>query len=296
MPPTPAPCPPGRRHWRPARGARTPAGSCRRGAGPGRTPPTSRPTSLRSASSRSNSSARRRGGPAARRSSTSQKEQGRNAPSPGGQPVDRRLPSARSGSTKPSSHELALDRLDGADDARVVAGRKPTSGIISRLASSVVRAVGLREACRARASKPARADLVVDLVAQRAPAVDRARRARTPRRLCTARSNGDPGHHLRVGEVPARRRAPPRCPRRARCQCRLEAARAASAGAPRRRRRGSMPGLRGQVQRVDHLAVDVELELVGGGVADRAPGASPRSRAASRARTRAGGARRRRRT
>ena len=48
----------------------------------------------------------------------------------------RRCRAASDSEHEPVAHQLALDGGDGAAHARVVGGKKPTSGIISRLASS----------------------------------------------------------------------------------------------------------------------------------------------------------------
>ena len=156
------------------------------------------------------------------------------------------------------------------------------------------RAVRLRERAELGVEALA-AHLGVDLVAQRAPAVDRALRARAPRSLRTARSNATQAITFewakwrrgpRTSQMPSSGSRQP-----------TRGSRAAAAAAPRRPSTRARPGTRGRGSSAsDDLAVDVELELVAGGVADRAPAASPRSPAATRARARSAAARRRGRT
>ena len=141
-----------------------------------------------------------------------------------------------------------------------VAGRKPTSGIISRLASSCCRAVGLDERA-ALGVEALAADLVVDLVAE-ALASGRRGPSRPKRSTALTRPvERDPRHHLRVGEVPPRAAHLPD-PLVGLLPARLEeveTARAASRQAVVDRRRGPRcgPGSRASID----LAVDVELEL-----------------------------------
>ena len=91
-----------------------------------------RPTSLQSPISRWNSARPRE--PALQDIvSASQKLQARKTPSPGGSPSS---VAAFVAHHEAVAQQLALDRRDGAPDARIVAGRKPTQGISSRLASS----------------------------------------------------------------------------------------------------------------------------------------------------------------
>ena len=84
------------------------------------------------------------------------------------------------------------------------AGRKPTSGIISRLASSSLRSVGLRRTSLELGVEAALADLARG--SRRGPAASARPGRRSPK--CSTASTraveGDPGHHLRVREVPPR--------------------------------------------------------------------------------------------
>ena len=145
-------------------------------------------------------------------------------------------------------------------------GRKPTAGISSSDASSCLRAVGLRERAPLGV-EAALADLVVD--ARRAVAASDRPVACMPNVLDGLHRavEGHPGHHLRVHEVPARAAdlpdalvglastPPRRSPSSARCMCQAYWSRLE-------------PGLARLQERVHQLAVDVELELLRGGVAD----------------------------
>ena len=197
-----------------------------------------------------------------------------------------------SAATNPSSTSSRCDRLDGARDARIVGGEEPDERDHQRAGVEAGRAVVLREGVALGVEAPLE-HLAVDVVASRAPAVDRTRRARTPRRAHRAVER-HPRHHLRVHEVAAIAAhlpdalvglAPARLEeledgalQRPRVRVLLDArgsASGAASRAPRRRRRAGTGGARR---------------------CRRAPAPSPRSRAASRPRTRRGGARPRART
>ena len=213
-----------------------------------------------------------------------------------GRPSTSSVAACGSAATKPSRDQLALRSRRPCRRTRgSSAGRKPTSGISSRRRVELVRAVGLGERVRARRRTPRAQTSAWISLAELPPAVDRARRGRSARPPATARSNATQAITFEC--VKCRRGAAhlpdalvglgPRRPRGSRAASRCSAQAWSSAGEAVRAR---------LVQRVHHLAVDVELELLVRGVADPHRRASPRSRAASRARTRRGGARRRRRT
>ena len=163
-----------------------------------------------------------------------------------------------------------------------VAGRKPTRVIISVLASSCLRAVVLREGVALGVEPSSQTSRWISSRCG-APPVDRTVEPELLHRLDGAVER-DPRHHLRVGEVAARRRAPPRCPRRrpsrpppansrmARSSAHASGPRVPASGGsgtvsrrPRRRRRA------GTVRRPHCRFV---------------PARNPRTRAASRLRTR----------
>ena len=108
----------------------------------------------------------RRGGPAGRRLSASQKVQARKAPSPGGRPSTARPRVVAQHEAVVASGRARSPRPCRARAGRS-AGRKPTSGISSRLASSCFDAVGLDEGARARRRSPCAQTSRVDRVAQR---------------------------------------------------------------------------------------------------------------------------------
>ena len=109
------------------------------------------------------------------------------------------------------------------------------------------------------------ADLLVDRVAQQAPALDRAVHLKVLHRLDRP-VQGDPGHHLRVGEVPPRAAHLPDALVRA-LPGRLDEGHQSFFEAPPRlvRLQAEAPGV---VHDIEDLAIDIELELAGGGVAD----------------------------
>ena len=101
----------------------------------GRTPRRAARRRCAGASSRSNSALRLvRAGRAAQGVGEPERA-GRNAPSPPGRPSTC-LGLGAVAEHEPVVHELALDRRDGAAHPRSSGGRNPTSGIMSRLASS----------------------------------------------------------------------------------------------------------------------------------------------------------------
>ena len=185
--------------------------------------------------------------------------------------------------------QLALDRLDRADDrAGSLGGRNPTRGRMSRLASSSVGAVGLHEALLAPRSSPR--DTPVRGCG-RGCAPHRSSGQRGPLHVSAMLDGaveGDPGHDLGVGEVPARTAHLPDAvvgllPDLLEV---LHHRRQQIAAAARGHRPVCMPrraGLHRGAAGVEHLAEDVELELLGWPRCRCAPASSPRSPAASRA-------------
>ena len=79
------------------------------------------------------------------------------------------------------AHQLPLDRRDRAHDPRVVRGEEADDRHQQQARVEPRRAVGLHERAELRV-EPLAADLVVDLVAERAPALDRAVEPVAPRR------------------------------------------------------------------------------------------------------------------
>ena len=103
---------------------------------------------------------------------------------------------------EPVAHEVPLDRRDRARDARVVDGEEADEGHQQQARVEPRRAVELGERAELLVeSLPA--DLVVDLVAELAPALDR---PVAPVLLDAPHGavERDPRHHLRVREVTAR--------------------------------------------------------------------------------------------
>ena len=158
-------------------------------------------------------------------------------------------------------------------------GRKPTCGISRVEASRVDGAVGLGEGVA----------LGVEALSQTSSCIVLAQRPRHwstgPFRpncstASTARSNADPGHHLGVHEVPRVAAHLPQPLVRV-VPVALELVEQRPAAAPRRCRAALRPDVPVEVQRVEHLAVHVELELAGRGVADPHRASSPRSRTAT---------------
>ena len=180
-------------------------------------------------------------------------------------------------------HQGAADRVDGADYARIILRQEAHMGDQQQARVEALRAVGLHEAVQLRI-EPLGADLGVDLVADLAPA--RHRHVAGPGRpvvhageadrvlLLALRLlegadgtvEGDPGHDLRMHEVPAPAAHLPD---------------ALVGGAPHllevaQQRLADPPAigvalqaaLARLVERVEDLAVDVELELLHRRVAD----------------------------
>ena len=220
----------------------------------------------------------------------SQKLQARKAPScraarPTCRPADRRA--AGTGGRSPPVISSRWMASHGGRHPRIVGGRKPTSGMSSTAASSSVGAVVLGE-------RPAVgvvalvADLLVDLVADLLP-------AGRPGRADPGRSRRPPPGQRPPRPSPwsarsaAAGRGPPRSPRPARPSA-SPGSRAARAAATRRAGRSPTPSWRPSVQRVDDLAVHVQLALGRRLRCRSAPARRRRSRAASPLPTPAAGA------
>ena len=226
----------------------------------------SRPTSLRSASSRSNSASRLVRAARQRVVVGEPERAGEEHALAGRQPVD--VSSSRAIAEDESVlQRSSLDRLARCRRTRgSSAGRKPTSGIISRLASSSLRAVVLGERARARRRSP-RAQTsawISSRTARQRSTGPSSPNCSTP---CIAAVERDPGHHLRVGEVPARAaHLPDALVGLVPAPSTSSSSSTCWSAQPRIVRRDAVRAR--LVQRVDDLAVDVELELLGGGVAD----------------------------
>ena len=128
------------------------------------------------------SRARRPSRPMSARLSASQNEQGRNAPSPAGSPSTAPVGLGLVAGDEAVVQQRALDRVDGADDARVVAGQEPDDRHHQHRGVELLGPVRLGE--RVELGVEA---LVADLRrgsrrGSRRQRVDRARRARSPRR------------------------------------------------------------------------------------------------------------------
>ena len=162
------------------------------------------------------------------------------------------------------AHQLALDRRNRAAHARVVGGRKPKSGITSALASSSVEPNACTKAPDRGRSR--RADLGVDA----RPATPSSRSTRpsspNPSTALMARSTAT---HAMTFECVKCCASSPHLPD-ALVGLRPNAARDARAGpsAGSSRPRCCRACIAGEMERVHHLAEDVELELVECGVAD----------------------------
>ena len=141
----------------------------------------SRPRSLRSASSRSNSSRASSSSPSRTRLSTNQKEQRKNAPSPGGRPsTSARLLVVAVALHEAVDEELAPHRLERAAHARVVRREEADERDREQARVEPLRAVRLHERAELRVEALLE-HLGVDLVADRPPALDRPVAARAPR-------------------------------------------------------------------------------------------------------------------
>ena len=162
-------------------------------------------------------------------------------------------------------HELALDRLHRADDALVVRRQEADDGDHQRRRVQPARAVGLGERA-ALGVEPALAHLAVDPRAQLAPAVGGPVLHREALDGADRAVERDPGHDLGVDEVAALAADLPdplvRLVPRA-----LEEVEERELQPPGRLL-GGQPALAPLEHRVHQLAEHVELELVGGGVAD----------------------------
>ena len=183
-------------------------------------------------------------------------------------------------------HQLALDRGDGAAHARVVRRQEADQRHQQQARVEVARAVGLHEGVAA-GSKPLAADVGVDGVA-RARASDRTG-PRSPNCLGTLAPRGRTATHAITLECVKCRRRPAHLP-----DALVGLASTPSPGAPSARAaaptrasgRRASPARRACVQRVQHLAVDVELELVAAALPMRTGRRARVARAARAARTR----------
>ena len=143
--------------------------------------------------------------PMSARLSASQNEQGRNAPSPGRQPVDARRVGlvAAHEPVRASAHARSPRPCPA---TRGSSGRQEPDERDHQQARVELRSS--RSTARTlpgSASKPSRADLGVDLVPERTQLVDRrVERRQVHRRRLHRPVERDPRHHLRVREVPAR--------------------------------------------------------------------------------------------
>ena len=190
--------------------------------------------------------------------------------------------------------ELALDRRDG---GHARADRRPAGSRSAGSAAGWRRAPPSRSTARSSRAcgvEAARADVGVDARAQLAPALDRPGEAEVLGHLHAAVER-HPAITFECVKWRARRRAPPRCPRRARVHAfsRCSSSARCSAQALVVAREAALARL---VERVHHLAVDVELQLRRGGVADAHRLRALVARRARAAPTPAGAARRRCRT
>ena len=249
----------------------------------------SRPTSLRRASSRSKT----------RRASSRAAQQGEVVGQPEGagqerplarrQAVDRRLGRC-SGATKPSRIRSRSIAATVPAHARVVGRQEADQRDHQQAGVELLRAVGLDEGARARRRSPRgrpRAWISSRSARQRSTGPSRPNCSTA----LTARSKRHPGHHLRVGEVPPRpAHLPDALVRLAPVSTRGSPSSACSRSQPASS--GCQADVAGQVQGVEHLAVDVELELVARPRCRSGPAASPRSRAARPAPARSAAARR----
>ena len=99
--------------------------------------------------------------------------------------------------------EPLLDRLDGADDARVIGRQEADRCEHEQARVEQLRAVVLGERVELRV-EALLADLRVDFVAQLPPMVHRSLRQDAVLRQRDGAVEGHPGHDLRMGEVPPR--------------------------------------------------------------------------------------------
>ena len=163
---------------------------------------------------------------------------------------------------EPVGHQLPLDRRDGPEHPGVVRRQEADQGHHQQAGVELLRAVRLDEGPDLGV-EPLAADLLVDLVADRPPAIDRAVEPVLLDRLDRPVER-HPGHHLGVGEVPPRPADLPD-PLVGLTPDRLEQPEQRPLHAPAVVQE---PGLPAQVEHAQDLAVDVELVLVPGAVAD----------------------------
>ena len=165
---------------------------------------------------------------------------------------------------EPAAHELGLDRANRADDALVGRGEESDERDQEAARVEAIRAEELRE-CTAVGIEPLAQHLVLDLLPYGLPAVDRPVATVAFDRL-DGTVERDPGHDLRVREVPPRPAHFPD-PLVGLAPAGLEPVEDLAGQAPRRV--GRLEALVARlVQSVDDLAVDVELPLIGCAVAD----------------------------
>ena len=110
-------------------------------------------------------------------------------PLAGRETVDRVVVGRRVALHEPVDHQLALDRLDGADDPRIARRQEADAGEHEQAGVELVRAVVLHEAVLLRV-EALLADLGLHLVGELAPPIDRQLgAARAARAIFAARSN-----------------------------------------------------------------------------------------------------------
>src|SRR5829696_8377610 len=189
---------------------------------------------------------------------------GQERPLAGRQPVHRLRPLGRVAVDEAVDHQLALDGRHRGLDPRVAGGQEPDQRDLEQAGVQVVGPVELDEGV-ALGVVALPAHLVVELAADRPPAVDRALVAAQLDRL-DGPVERHPGHHLGVGEVPPGPADLPDALVRL-APLRLQELEQGLLEVP-----GRLVALQAdvsaKVQGVHHLAVDVELKLVHGRVAD----------------------------
>ncbi len=182
-----------------------------------------------------------------------------------GQPVHGTVLGGRVAQYEAVLHELTFDGAHRADDPRIRRGQEADQRHVQQGGVQLGGAVELREGVAVGVEAPD-ADLVVDLGSQRRPAVQRAGQARLGDALDRPVGR-HPGHDLGVDEVPPRPSDLPDA-----------LVRLTPSGLQEVHQLGLQgPGVvaavhlgrhPGHMQRVQYLAVDVELELFDGAVAD----------------------------